>query len=100
MRSGSKAKFATASQHTFRIELVLDFSAPVTGIHAKETARRILDGLQLSTAQSRIGTDLRNAELLCHPLHRVVSLTMPARPEGVLQPLLDALDGDRVDEGR
>jgi hypothetical protein len=101
MRSRPKPKFASASQHTYRIDLVLDFAAPVTALHAKEAARRILDGLQLSTEHARMDVDLRSAELLCHPLHRVVALATPERTDGGPRLSFDALDvDDRGDDMR
>jgi hypothetical protein len=75
MHTRSNARFHTASRHTYRVELQLDFAAPVTAARAKEVARRIMDGLKLSADPPVSDAGLTDAELICHTLHRMLPLT-------------------------
>jgi hypothetical protein len=79
MRSRQKPKFFTTARHTYQLELVLEFAAPVTAIRAKEVARRIVDGLHLATEQPRVPADLREAQVICHALGRILPLPGPER---------------------
>jgi hypothetical protein len=78
MRSTPSTGFRTAPRHTYRMELTLEFSGPVSGTDAREAARRILDALRLSAAQGSHEQRLQSARLVCHDLRRIIALELPS----------------------
>ena len=74
MRSARRRPSQPVDRHSFRMELVLQFEAPVSATQAKEAARRVMDGLSLSSVAPQQGVSPSSCRLVCHDLHRSLSL--------------------------
>lgn len=77
MRAHTQRLIPARASHAFRLELSLDFVAPVSSEQARQVARRLLESLRIE-AQPAVGgvsdLDLRACRLTCHDLRQVITL--------------------------
>ncbi|MEN6347695.1 MAG: hypothetical protein ABFE16_20560 [Armatimonadia bacterium] len=71
--------FLNSARHTIRMELVLEYTDPVSLAKAQETARRVLEGLHVSVRDEAATSNLQSCHVLCHDLRQRVSL-LPTTP--------------------
>jgi len=66
----------SSGQHSFRIDLVLEFDEPARPGDAGQVARRVIEALQV--AMPKIPDGLTSCRLVCHELRASIALV----PEG------------------
>lgn len=77
MRPQRTAALRQSRRHTYRLELQLDFTGPVSGARAKQVARRLTEALQLVAREGQELEGLERCQLLCHELRQVLPLELP-----------------------
>lgn len=70
------AQFVRATRHRLRMELVLEFSTSVSLALARESARRLMEGLALRSSASSLPSEFELASLVCPELRRTARIQL------------------------
>lgn len=76
-----KDGFLAFPRHRFHLELTLDFTRPVSVTRARETARKVLDAMNVQLEDFEPPEPLDDASLKCAELRRLIKLSLADRPD-------------------
>jgi hypothetical protein len=74
-------KFYHSTRHHYHFEIVLEFGSALSGVEAKEVARRIVESIQVSLPESQELQDLQSCRLLFPELGQLLSVDLPSRSD-------------------
>lgn len=71
-----KMKVIQTPQQRVRMELILNFDRPVSVLRARETARKLIDHLEIKTQGFKAPEELGEATLRCSELRRAIRIAV------------------------